>query len=365
MVEQKDTPNADAARQQELAGSGTAMHRSVESVLNWFGMTAYRLRDLSQTNYELGILHAENGRLFDAMMRFRIAVWFNKRHVEAWYNLGVCQMGRGKRPQAIQAFREALKLDPRHEEARYMLSVMGAGGGATRMPASLVMRDFDVRAPSYDEESLGQYHYRAPDEAFEALQPCLPKPLPGEELEPSWHVLDLGCGTGLCGRLLKHDAARIVGVDVSQGMLDEAKQYRHAGRRLYDRLLHKDILVYLAEPLDEDPFDLALAVNVFPYILALDAVLEAIQQRLKPGGYCLFTTEAIAPPKGREAEPFLVQDIGRFSHPVAYLRALAEKQGWHVLDIKPIELYRNYPGTLCLWQKPTREEISAEFSKTS
>ena len=36
-------------------------------------------------------------------------------------------------------------------------------------------------------------------------------------------ILDAGCGTGLCGPLLKPWARRLVGVDLSGGMLEKAR----------------------------------------------------------------------------------------------------------------------------------------------
>jgi predicted TPR repeat methyltransferase len=44
-------------------------------------------------------------------------------------------------------------------------------------------------------------------------------------VEPSLHfdVLDAGCGTGLCGAILAPFARRLVGVDLSEGMLAHAK----------------------------------------------------------------------------------------------------------------------------------------------
>ncbi|MFJ4094877.1 class I SAM-dependent methyltransferase [Kitasatospora sp. NPDC089913] len=45
-------------------------------------------------------------------------------------------------------------------------------------------------------------------------------------------VLDLGCGTGLCSRLLKaQGAGLVVGQDVSEGMLSYARAQEPAGHR--------------------------------------------------------------------------------------------------------------------------------------
>ena len=40
--------------------------------------------------------------------------------------------------------------------------------------------------------------------------------------QPIYDVLDAGCGTGLCGALLKPFARSLTGVDLSSGMLRKA-----------------------------------------------------------------------------------------------------------------------------------------------
>ena len=48
---------------------------------------------------------------------------------------------------------------------------------------------------------------------------------------PEGRVLDLGCGTGLAGEALRRRAAWLEGVDLSSGMIDQARR-----KGLYDRL---------------------------------------------------------------------------------------------------------------------------------
>ena len=57
-------------------------------------------------------------------------------------------------------------------------------------------------------------------------------------LEPSKQldVLDAGCGTGLCGPLLAPYARRLIGVDLSEGMLALAKE-----KHVYDALIKRRV----------------------------------------------------------------------------------------------------------------------------
>jgi cyclopropane fatty-acyl-phospholipid synthase-like methyltransferase len=49
--------------------------------------------------------------------------------------------------------------------------------------------------------------------------------LDGLDVSPRWRVLEIGCGVGRLLRPLAGRVARIVGVDVSGGMLDRARDY--------------------------------------------------------------------------------------------------------------------------------------------
>ena len=54
------------------------------------------------------------------------------------------------------------------------------------------------------------------------------------------NILDVGCGTGLCGALLSPYARRLVGVDLSDRMLDQARE-----RNIYDELVKGELTAYL------------------------------------------------------------------------------------------------------------------------
>ncbi len=87
-------------------------------------------------------------------------------------------------------------------------------------------------------------------------------------------LLDLGCGKGRFARCLSERGARVIGLDVSAGMLAEADgldRVRASARRL---------------PFGAASFDGALAVEVFEHLApkALDQVCREVLRVLRPGG---------------------------------------------------------------------------------
>lgn len=100
-------------------------------------------------------------------------------------------------------------------------------------------------------------------------------PLVRELVGPSADVLDAGCGTGFCARLLAADGHRVIGVDTSEGMLAVARE-RAPGLRF---------VVGDAGALDGfGPVDLVVTRNVLWTLPDPAAALRSWAGVLRPGG---------------------------------------------------------------------------------
>jgi predicted TPR repeat methyltransferase len=102
----------------------------------------------------------------------------------------------------------------RHVRAVHSLATLeGATTTRTAAPA-YVAEVFDELAESFEEKLVAHLEYRVPWQLVEALQTLAPPgfvPLDSDEA-PEWVVADVGCGTGLCGRLLRPHMKHIIGV---------------------------------------------------------------------------------------------------------------------------------------------------------
>ena len=134
----------------------------------------------------------------------------------------------------------------------------------------------------------------------------------------SLDILDAGCGTGLCGPLLKPFAARLVGVDLSGGMLKEA-----AKRELYDELVNAELAAYMA--LNPSAFDIIVACDTLVYHGRLEDAVMAAASALKPGGRLLFTLEHLPDDYGNPR--YRLAPTGRFCHSAAYVRTTLAMAG--------------------------------------
>jgi predicted TPR repeat methyltransferase len=134
-------------------------------------------------------------------------------------------------------------------------------------------------------------------------------------------VLDAGCGTGLCGPLLRPYAQRLVGVDLSPAMLQRAEL-----RACYDSLAPADLPAYLEEALQQ--FDLIAAADVLCYFGDLSPVLTAVGTALRPGGHFAFTVEHL---QEDEAAGLRLNRHGRYSHTAGHVAAAAGAAGLSVV----------------------------------
>jgi predicted TPR repeat methyltransferase len=147
-------------------------------------------------------------------------------------------------------------------------------------------------------------------------------------------VIDLGCGTGLCGSLVTAHADAVDGVDLSAAMLEQARK-----RGVYRQLTHDDLKSFVTA--QTETADLVIAADVFIYVGALDEIFPQIRRILSPGGVFAFTLERAQGETGFQLLPTL-----RYAHSETYIRRLAEEHGFAVQDIVTAGLRADQAETL-------------------
>lgn len=103
----------------------------------------------------------------------------------------------------------------------------------------------------------------------------------GALLPPELVVADLGCGTGYMARALLGRVDRLICVDRSAGMLDEAR--RRLGGRPEDRVEFRQGELD-ALPIRDGELDGALMGMVLHHLADLDGTLREVRRALRPGG---------------------------------------------------------------------------------
>ncbi|MGE4242274.1 tetratricopeptide repeat protein [Ramlibacter sp.] len=267
---------------------------------------------------------AEMGLLREALADFDRVVAITPDAAAAWTLRGSVLNDLGRQAEAADSYRESLRLGGDAELNRYYLAAAARGEAPRTAPRFYVESLFDNYALGFDEQLVASLRYRAPQILVAGLQ---------REKRIFASAIDLGCGTGLCGPLLKPLCARLEGVDLSRGMLAKAEALG-----VYDALAHADLLDALRA--SAQPCDLAVAADVFIYVGALDAVFEALARRMPAGGMFCFSLE-----ESEGGEALQLRQSRRYAHSENYVRELAARTGFEVraLERAPVREEQRVP----------------------
>jgi predicted TPR repeat methyltransferase len=248
-----------------------------------------------------------------AIACWRRSLEINPNDARTHRNFGSALVQHHRPAEALPHFRQVLAVHPNDAQTRVMVDVLGGTASWTQVPADYVVSVFDRYAASYDQHLGENLGYRGPA----LLQAALGAPPERRCLD----VLDLGCGTGLCGAAFHGWARTLVGVDLSAPMLAKAR-----ARGIYDRLIQSDLLPALADA--RESFDLVLAGDVLVYLGELAPLFTAVRQALRPGGRFAFTVELA------EGTGYRVLPTIRFTHSRAYIQELAARTRMREISIQ-------------------------------
>jgi predicted TPR repeat methyltransferase len=263
------------------------------------------------------------GRGDAAQRAYRTALEKDPLLLEPYLNLAHLAASGGDRAGAERWYRAGLERHPGEPNLEHMLRAL-LGETTSAPPPGHVAALFDGMAQDFDR-LLGALGYRVPEELARLALPVL-------KAAPSPLAVDIGCGTGLVGAALSGSGARVIGIDLSAGMLQQA-----ARRGVYAELIHGELVEELGR-VAPGSAHAVLAGDVFIYLGDLAAAFRSAARALSPGGVFVFSVEEI------ESAPFQLQPSGRYAQSVAYIRGLAAQCGLVERAMEPFGLRREGAG---------------------
>lgn len=333
------------------------------SILANLGITLFRLKhfgeaisvlkqadsvdpDKPDVLINLGLSHEACGNWQEAATALSRVLKLSPKHPDLWLTCGLCRLRTGDVKAALDAFDRAIGIAPDFAPAwsergsllrelnhldeaahcferaialgadtelhRFYLAAVKKGRATAEPPRQYVESLFDDYAAEFDDHLVGTLKYHG----YEVLVRPL---LEAGQRHPL--VLDLGCGTGLCGKLIKPLTDHVDGVDLSLAMLERARQ-----GGCYRDLVHADIGEFLVQT-NVRP-DLVLAADVFGYIRDLQPIFRSVRRILATGGLFAFTVELTHAEEDIEFRPSL-----RHAHSEAYVTRVAQACGFNIRNI--------------------------------
>ncbi len=268
----------------------------------------------------LAYAYLKQDNLTDAIVAFELAVKLAPQNSEPLRVLAHIYRIVGNDEKTLKTYQRWLAIDPGCAIARHMYDAYTAELSPTRATDEFVREEFDRFAESFDRK-LTLLKYRIPEAVCAKVAHHFPEPK--SELD----ILDAGCGTGLVGVQLRPFARTLTGVDLSSGMLAQARR-----RAVYDKLVEMELVAYLKS--QSQAFDLITVIETFIYFGELLEPLQALANALRPGASLVFTVESATDP----LTEYRLKRSGRYVHGKNYLESCLVNAGFRDPEIATVEL---------------------------
>jgi predicted TPR repeat methyltransferase len=315
--------NPDYAQAHHNLGNVLAdRDRAVESI-DSYRRSIELCPDDVQSRLSLGTMLEKFGEFDEAIAEYRKAITIDSDSIAGRSRLGAVLRKTNRLTEARAVYGQLLELVPDDPLARHFHASCEADNPPERASADYVKSTFDSFADEFDSR-LAELKYQVP-ELFNAL---LEKHF-GQSTRGQWNVADLGCGTGICASYLRGYASRLVGVDLSAGMLAKSQE-----RDLYDELLEAELTEFLQGRFAE--YDLLVAADTLIYIGDLRSTFAAASDALNTGGHLLFSIEKLA--DGVSSTGYRLEPSGRYSHDAEFVRRWLEDAGFDLKELADAEV---------------------------
>lgn len=265
--------------------------------------------------YKIGLTLIALGKFTDAIQLFTELLVTLPNNPSVLCARRQAALGAKDMTTAIQDSDALLSLDPDSEEHLYF-SAIARGETPPTQPASVVALLFNQLARKFDHQMVVELGYKLPGIVAQMIR--------------EWHpdlkidVLDLGCGTGLLGQCLGPMEGFLVGVELAQGMIEQASTHG-----VYDSFHQVNLLDALLET-PGDQYNVIAALDVLNYVGKLESVIPNAHRILMPGGHFIFSCESGT--KG--AKDYTLANTGRYTHQASYVQRLLEEAHFENIILK-------------------------------
>lgn len=289
-----------------------------------------------------GMTRIANNDLEQAAKDLEEAFRLNPHDINAGGQLASVYRHLRRIPESVEVSRRILAVDPENVRAKFYIKAFEkqeAGQAVPRIPREVAEATYsqaDV-GKNFEASLKGGLEYKAPDVLNDAVRSICDQQGAGLD------ILEIGCGTGLCGSRFSDIARTLVGTDLSSSMLDVAR-----AKNAYTSLYVADLADVLSG--NPDSFDLVIAMDVLCYFGDLTEIFRKCHNTLRAHGVFALSVE-----KPDDDELWLLHPYGHFVHSLRHLRHAAGAAGFEEVFVKEMVLRREAleqrTGYVCLYRR--------------
>ncbi|HEB55658.1 MAG TPA: tetratricopeptide repeat protein [Gammaproteobacteria bacterium] len=324
-----------------LMNKGLALKSSgnIDAAIDQFMRVTSLSPNLDSAWYSLGLsllCKPDNEKALECFVK---AFQINPGNIHAGDQLARMYRLFGRIDEAMRIYEMILKVHPENVRARFYLNAYSDDALPSRIPPEVIGLVYAKKdaGRNFDQALVKSMDYRTPDILNSAVRKVVHVPDKGLD------IMELGCGSGLCGSKLSDIAHRLIGTDLSKSMLESARE-----KNVYDELYEADLVDVLSS--NAAAFDLVIATDVLCFFGDLTDIFGMCYKTLRKYGVFGFSVE-----KPKSDELFALNPEGYFYHSLTHLRAAASETGFEEAYVKETVLRTEQDtkrvGYICLFKR--------------
>ncbi|MBM4222944.1 MAG: methyltransferase domain-containing protein [Gammaproteobacteria bacterium] len=254
--------------------------------------------------FHFGLAYDQAGQNTKALSCYQLAIKIDRNHIQSLYNMSVIYGRQKKRQEALSCLNQILTFQPDHILAKTLYDIYSAQE-LPKLPLIFIQTLFDQYSFNYEAHLKKELDYQAPAIARSVLVRHAPNLTAGV-------LYDLGAGTGAMGLVMQDLASKLIAVDCSEGMLQQARQ-----RGLYHEYIVDDVMHWAASALWNADF--ITMIELSNYLGAdLNELLDLAINALNPGGWLVLTAEEL---RVIDCEkPFQMTEHARYAYQESFFK---------------------------------------------
>lgn len=293
--------------------------------------------------FNLGIIYQNSNRTNQAIKYYLQATKISPDYARAYANLGYLYKQIDDLKRSQKACLTAQQLDPNDPQIKHMIAALGIEKAPDAAEQNYIQNLYDDYASKYDEHLSVTLKSKIPELIYTTTSTLLNNTANNKIKNIS--MLDLGCGTGICGALFNKITDKMTGVDLSTNMLSEAKK-----KNIYNSLIPSDIAEYLEK--NTEKYDIVISSDVLIYFGSLHRIFSGVNRTLKKEGLFSFSIESLY----KSPTDYSLNDSGRYKHSHHYITQQAKKHNFLILSSNETTLRQqnkeNVIGRIYALKKP-------------